>query len=63
MKFIDSRSEVAVYFTTKDNIEYRTTTTGECWERRYGESWETVWGTEEDECKEQFKLWYSGDVF
>ena len=42
MKFVEGTSSINWYFSADDGNEYRTTGSGDYWERLYGESWETV---------------------
>ena len=54
MKFVEQFKYTTLHFVTEENIEYRTSTSGEYWERSYGNSWEAVYLDEEDECKKAF---------
>jgi hypothetical protein len=62
MKFIDCKAEIVVYCTTDDGIEYRTSNLGLIWERRYGESWETVWGDEDEQCIKAYRYWVGEEM-
>ncbi len=54
MKFVGHNTFKVWQLETEDGIYYRTTS-GNSWERLYGESWEPVYLTEEDQCKESWK--------
>jgi len=54
MKFIDNVCFKVWQLETDNGIFYRTNDSGDNWERLYGESWEPVYLTEEEECK---KAW------
>jgi hypothetical protein len=62
MKFIDCNADIVVYCTTDDDIEYRTSKLGLVWERRYGDSWETVWGDEEERCIVAYRYWVGEEM-
>lgn len=62
MKFIDCNAEIVVYCTTNDGIDYRATGLGRVWERRYGESWATVCGEEEEECRAAYRYWVGEEM-
>jgi hypothetical protein len=62
MKFIDCNADIVVYCTTDDDIEYRTSKLGLVWERRYGDSWETVWGDEEEQCIKAYRYWVGEEM-
>jgi len=62
MKFIDCNADIVVYCTTDDDIDYRTSKLGLVWERRYGESWETVWGDEEEQCIKAYRYWVGEEM-
>jgi hypothetical protein len=51
MKFVGHQLMRTVYLETESGVNYRTDLLGKHWECLYGESWESVWGTEEERCK------------
>ena len=64
MKFIGHQLTKTVYLETEDGNSYRTDLLGKYWECLYGESWESVWGREEQRCKAAYMLYLSthGDL-
>ena len=54
MQIKNVRSFTLYEIETVDGIFYRTNFNGSMWERLYGESWEPVYMTEEEEC---LKAW------
>lgn len=48
MKFKNLEQVTTWYCTTEDGTEYRTCSSGESWQRRYGESWEPVMSYDEE---------------
>jgi len=59
-KFIDVVETVTLYLSSDDGNEYRTDSTGSYWERLYGNSWEPILNSsDEDACRlalEQFNM-------
>jgi hypothetical protein len=64
MKFTGHQLTKTVYLETEDGSSYRTDLLGKYWECLYGESWESVWGREEQRCKAAYMLYLSthGDL-
>jgi|DEB19_MinimDraft_3_1074340.scaffolds.fasta_scaffold48105_4 hypothetical protein len=54
MKFIGHQLMKTVYLETETGVDYRTDLLGNHWQCRYGESWESVWGSEELQCKSAY---------
>jgi len=52
MKFKSVEPVATYYVETEDGVYYRTNYNGTVWERMYGESWESVYLDEEDQCKQ-----------
>ena len=59
MKFIEKYSYNTIQLVTDEDISYRTNEDGTAWERLYGESWESVYLDEEQECIKEFKRCFS----
>lgn len=51
MKFTGHQLTQTVSLETEDGNSYRTDPLGNHWECLYGESWESVWGSEEEQCR------------
>lgn len=49
MKFVKRIKYTTVQFEAENGTEYRTDENGYCWERLYGNSWEQIFLTEEEE--------------
>ena len=58
MKFVDDTSWKIWQLETEDGTHYRTGSDGQYWERLYGESWEPVWGDEEEQCKQAWRNYF-----
>jgi hypothetical protein len=55
MKFVEYLKYTRIELEADNGTTYATNENGSGWERLYGQSWETVWGDEEDRCKLAFK--------
>jgi hypothetical protein len=59
MKFIGHQLTQTVFLEAEDGKSYRTDPLGKYWECLYGESWESIWGSEETRCKAAYMEYLS----